>query len=356
MKRFLVAIILTGLMVAGFAVRDAMRGPDLSHVHAVTTTAAEIDFSAADVAANRALDTFYIPLYGKWATSGWWNAANAVQAYVGEIRATGDTALAGRIGDAYTAALGANTGMGEYYDDVLWWGLTWMDVYNLTHDPRYLVTAENQFAFSTAGWTSVCGGGIRWNTKPDGDGKNSITSGEFMELAGELYLATHRTQYLHWAQRSWSWLSARMVKHGSVADNLTNDGTCRPYGSESYDAGPIMAGLVAIGDDADAHMIGDAYVAAHPLVADVCEANESCGPNQPTFKGVFIRDLEIANTDGRYNAYIVRQADTMYRHDRGTGNFYGARLSGPLYDVSSYAQISAVMILDAAAQVERRIG
>lgn len=57
--------------------------------------------------------------------------------------------------------------LNEFYDDEGWWGLAWLNIYDLTGDIDYLNQAIVIFGDITGGWTTPCGGGIWWSKDRD---------------------------------------------------------------------------------------------------------------------------------------------------------------------------------------------
>jgi predicted alpha-1,6-mannanase (GH76 family) len=58
---------------------------------------------------------------------------------------------------------GAPNFLNGYYDDEGWWGLAWLNIYDLTQDNDYLNLATVIFNDIQGGWPTPCGGGIWWN-------------------------------------------------------------------------------------------------------------------------------------------------------------------------------------------------
>ena len=69
---------------------------------------AEPDYRGYAAAGTAALQHWYRPWRGLWATTGWWNSANALTAVIGYTQWTGDRSYAGVIETTFRA--GAGTG------------------------------------------------------------------------------------------------------------------------------------------------------------------------------------------------------------------------------------------------------
>ena len=210
---------------------------------------AEPDYRARAAAGIGALQRWYKPSAGRWRTTGWWNAANALTAVIGYTQRTGDQAYAGVIETTFTAARRRHADfVNSYYDDNGWWALAWVAAYDLTGDRRYLDAARTIFARNQAGWDDTCRGGLWWNTARKY--KNAITNELFLTLAARLHQRAPGSHagYLAWAMRAWEWFSAS----GLIgASGLVNDGltaACENNGGTTwtYNQGVILGGLAAL--------------------------------------------------------------------------------------------------------------
>src|SRR6185437_1298935 len=113
-----------------------------------TASAASGDHSEALAragAAARALQTWYKPETGLWATTGWWNSANALGALIDYSAIAHSREYFPVIANTYEKNRKKGF-LNKFYDDEGWWALTWVKAYDLTHDRRYLDTAKAIFA------------------------------------------------------------------------------------------------------------------------------------------------------------------------------------------------------------------
>ncbi len=51
--------------------------------------------------------------------------------------------------------------LNDFYDDELWWALTWIQIYDVTNDKNYLDTASTIFEDAKVAWGKAPCGGLR---------------------------------------------------------------------------------------------------------------------------------------------------------------------------------------------------
>ena len=117
---------------------------------------------------------------------------------------------------------------GAFFDDSGWLGLAYVDAYEATHDPAYLVPAHKAFVFIVgAGWDAVGGGGTWWETAHSYKTIEPLAAAVL--IGTELYKVTHKRWYLQWVDKLRSWADAnsfngaRGLYQRSPADDTTMD-------------------------------------------------------------------------------------------------------------------------------------
>lgn len=293
-----------------------------------------------------------------WFPSSWWNSAVALQTIGDYMQRTGDRRYVGQLDNTFEKDKGAfppgvlsgDPLLGNFtsraIDDSEWWGLTWVEAYDLTGNPKYLDMAEKIADFATGYWDpSTCGGGVWWNAERTY--KNAVTNGLYIRLTAELHNRIHGdTKWLGHATQAWNWFlgSGLINSAGLVNDGLTD--SCQNNGQTvwSYNQGlAIGAGLEmwrATNNPADlatARRLADAAIAAPALVSDgvlteSCDpVGKTCDDNQKQFKGIFMRYMmDAADTthDPRYQAFVHKQAASVWNDDRNAADQLGGRWSG----------------------------
>ena len=150
------------------------------------------------------LQSWYQPSTGLYATTGYWNAANAITVLANYSRLDGTQVYFPVFANTLQQVPKAYPGfLDGYYDDEGWWALAWIDVYDVTGQPQYLAQAQAIFKDLAGAWDGTCGGGIWWSS--DRKYKNAIANELFLSVAGELAARTadpgQKATYLNWAQR-----------------------------------------------------------------------------------------------------------------------------------------------------------
>ncbi|PTR33967.1 glycosyl hydrolase family 76 [Luteibacter sp. OK325] len=297
-----------------------------------------------------------------WFPSSWWNSAVALQTVGDYMQRTGDRRYLGQLNNTFekdkgvfpAGVLSGDPLLGNFtsraIDDSEWWGLTWLQAYDLTHDPKYLNMAVTIANYVDGYWdTGTCGGGVWW----DGERtyKNAITNGLWIRLTAELHnRIPGDTLWLGRSRTAWTWFqgSGMINANGLVNDGLTNACTNNGQNVWSYNQGlAIGAGLelwratrdpqvlTSVRRLADAAVGPDALV-NNGVLTETCDAtDQTCDDNGKQFKGIFMRywsDLVDTTHDRGYAAFLEQQAASIWDDDRDAAGRLGTRWSGATSD------------------------
>lgn len=293
-----------------------------------------------------------------WFPSNWWNSAVALQTIGDYMQRTGDRRYLSQLDNTFeknkgvipAGVLQGEPSLGNFtsqsIDDTEWWGLAWVQAYDLTGNPKYLDMAVTIANYAYGYWdTGTCGGGVWWSAERNY--KNAVTNGLFIRLSAELHNRIHGDkQWLARSRTAWAWFqnSGMINAHGLINDGLTHACTNNGQTVWSYNQGlAIGAGLELWRATKDPQLLisvrhlADAAIGPHALVSngiltESCDAlNKTCGDDGEQFKGIFMRywtDLADTTHDPRYAAFAKRQAESIWQNDRDATGQLGVRWSG----------------------------
>lgn len=297
-----------------------------------------------------------------WFPSSWWNSAVALQTIGDYMQRTGDKRYLAQLDNTFvkdqgTFPAGQLSGdplLGNFtsraIDDSEWWGLTWVEAYDLTGQKKYLDMSIKIADYVYGYWDpSTCGGGVWWNAEKTY--KNAVTNGLWIRLTAELHNRIHGDKL--WLGRSttaWNWY----VNSGLInSDYLVNDGLnsdCTNNGQTvwSYNQGlAIGAGLEVYRETKNPQVLAEvrklanaamtsSSLTSNGILTESCDAlDRTCDDNGKQFKGIFMRywtDLVDTTHDPAYTAFLDTQANSIWNDDRDAANRLGTRWSGATSD------------------------
>lgn len=243
----------------------------------------------------------------------WWWSANELDAlidYYEQQPSTpfpGSTTYLNDIQNTFSLIPDFRNGV---YDDEGWWGLTWLNAYQLTGNSSYLQTAETLFYdINQNGWDGTCGGGVWQSADTSTHLKDAIANELYIGLGAELYRATGDSGYLNGsgttpsgksfnsagsfnsgAEGAWQWLlNSGMITTVSsnptrmlVNDHITSSCAAATTQKWSYFQGVVLGALgnlYKITGDATTYLTPAEEIAAGVLA----DQQTAAGSDQGTY-------------------------------------------------------------------------
>lgn len=328
------------------------------------------DFNADTATGISTLQQWYDSGNGLWNSTGWWNAANCMEAVENAVFANNSRQYLTVVSNTFAQNSGGDF-LDNYYDDDGWWANAWIRAFDETGNTAYLNMAQTIFNNMINGWDDHCGGGLWWNTSETN--KGSIENCLFMLAAVRLHQRTPSDgtgpgSDFYWATNTWAWFQ----NSGLFNDmNLVNDGlnmtNCENNGDPTwtYEQGLLVGGLTDLykvtGSPA---YLNEAQAIAHGIITYLTDANgvltepPPCNPicgggDVPQFKGCCIRYIAYLYDETNapvYYSFLYTNAVAVWTKDRNAANQFGFSWDGPFDTDDAARQSSALMAISALAE------
>lgn len=329
----------------------------------------EDDYNANTAAATDVLQQWHNS-DGLYNSTGWWNAANCVEALENAVVANNSRQYLGVISNTFMLNSNANF-LNNYYDDEGWWANALIRAYDLTGSNVYLAAAKTIFADMVDGWDTHCEGGVWWSK--DDNAKNAVENGLFILTAIRLHQRTPGDTgatggYLYWATNAWTWYkgSGLIDSEGLVNDGL-NLATCQNNNGSTftYNQGLIIGALADLYKSTGVNSyLSEATVVATAVVNHLVDSkgvlteaspcNPTCGGGDvPQFKGICVRYIAYLydlTRNAVFRLFLQRAAHAVWFNDRNDFNQLGMSWDGPVDTVDAARQSCAIMALSALAE------
>ncbi len=307
---------------------------------------------------NKLLNTFNTNNNGWWDGTGWWNSANVLSVLIRYAEVTNDTSVKALAETVFNKNKQENF-LNQFFDDEGWWGLAWVDAYQLYKEEKYLDMAKIIFDDMLTGWSDKWGGGIFWKKNPY-EYKNAVTNGLFCILADRLYAITGDEKYYSYFENDIEWIDQSGMVNANffVEDGLSNeDGLPTKDNNWTYNQGLFIGAYVRwynlSKDNAfleTAKKIADATIsgyapnewggfATNGVLHERKWGEANMNQDREQFKGIFMRHLRTlyeATNDQRYKNFYFSNANSIIENNFNAEKIeLGRHWQGPLIGSNS---------------------
>lgn len=319
------------------------------------------------------LEGWYNSRTGLWRGMGWWNSANALTCIIRFGMISGDDVDFELIDNTFRRAGSQHMGnfRNEFYDDEAWWGLAWLEAYELTKKREYLDMAVLIFEDITGAFSEQFGGGMHW--KRNDPYKNSITNNLFVLLALRLHAngvekKVREKTPVEWAEKIWKWYrESGMI---NTENWMIEDGLRRENGQPNrnqhwtYNQGVAIAvfcewyKLEKNEEDREiALKLAKATMERLSRNGILRERNEPRpGADGTQFKGIFMRHLLVlyeVSKNKEVRDFVQKNSDSIWENRNKENNMMGVVWNEPTAYTNSAAHSSALDALVCRLGIEK---
>lgn len=256
---------------------------------------------------------------------------------------------------AYSSYVRTAPASDRFYDDNVWLGIDFCDIYAATGDAKYLEEAQRIWKFIESGMDDVLGGGIYWCEQKK-HSKNTCSNAPGTVYAMKLYATTGDERYLEQARSLYAWTKEKLLdtEDGLYFDNVNLAGAIS-RAKYAYNSGQmVQAGVLLYNATGDETYLKDAQrtaAACHdrffePFTAvDGTSFRIICKGNV-WFTAVMVRGLaELYAVDGNAACLndVQRSLDYAWEHARDERGLFETDFTGVGKDSEKWLLTQAAM-------------
>ena len=198
----------------------------------------------------------------------------------------------------------------RFYDDNIWLGIDFLDLYLHTKHKSYLDKAEEIWNFVESGMDDKLGGGIYWMEQKK-ESKNTCSNAPAVVYLMKLYEATNSMVYLDKAKQLYQWTKSNLQDPQDKVywDNIKLNGNIGkakyPYNTGQM----IQAGVLLFNHTKDKKYLNDAKESAAGGYAFFFDTNSPIEGNNGTFP-------TLKRSDNWFIAVMLRGYIELYKVDK----------------------------------------
>lgn len=336
--------------------------------------------AAADSSTNALLSQFWNQQgYFNYGSNGsdngfqYWPNAHAMDVVIDAFIRTNNTQYSSYFDKWFTGikAKNGNTYYNVFYDDMEWNALTFVRLYEVTKDNKYLVAARDLWNDIIKGWNETYAeGGVAWR-KDMLYSKNACSNGPAAILAARLYNITKEESFKTWAIKIYDWEKNTLYEWatGGIYDNINGQSGAINKVVLTYNTGTFVGAAVELHQiTGDVSYLNDAQKCANYTITKCIDSgnnvlrDEGTGDNT-LFKGIFIRYylmlIEEPGLDADYKKKFINFFNNNAINVWTKATFKNSLLFGPSWiappagEAQLTAQASAGMMMEAKAAFEK---
>lgn len=212
-----------------------------------------------------------------------------------------------RLPPGYQSGILAAGQSDRYYDDDIWLGIDFCEIYSATGKEEYLERAIDTWKFVFSGWDDSLGGGIYWCEQKKTT-KNTCSNAPASVLALKLFRLTGDSSYFHHGKNIYDWTkdTLRDPDDHLYNDNIDLSGKVdrRKY---TYNSGQMLQASVLLHKlTGEKSYLDEAGIIAKNVIGHFTEDHE--------YKGRTIRLFK--NTGNWFNYILLRGYIELYSVDK----------------------------------------
>lgn len=302
-----------------------------------------------------------------WPYSGTFSAVNALFAATGTSSC--QTLLDNRVlpgleeyfdnrrsPEAYASYIRTASLSDRFYDDNIWLGIDFTDIYLMTKEDKYIEQACLIWKFIESGTDDQLGGGIYWCEQKK-KSKNTCSNAPGSVFALKLFQATGDSSYLEKGQKLYEWTKAQLQDSTDYLyfDNISLDGKIGKA-KFAYNSGQMMQSAVLL------HQLTGRkeYLTDAQNIAEACHnyffIDYTPAQGQPFkllkkgdvwFTAVMLRGfIELYQADGNktYLDSFGKSLDHAWEHARDENGLFNTDFSGKSRDDRKWLLTQAAMV------------
>lgn len=261
-----------------------------------------------------------------------------------------------RTPEAYASYIRTASPSDRFYDDNVWLGIDFTDIYLMTREDKYLEQARLIWKFIESGTDDRLGGGIYWCEQKK-ESKNTCSNAPGSVFALKLFKATQDSSYLQKGQRLYEWTQARLQDSTDYLyfDNISLDGTIGKA-KFAYNSGQMMQSATLL-----YQLTGHKkYLTDAQNIAEACHnyffINHTSAQGEPFkllkkgdvwFTAVMLRGfIELFQADGNrtYLDSFSKSLDYAWLHARDDKGLFSTDFTGKSRDDRKWLLTQAAMV------------